>query len=78
MSEPGLSPTETEELMDKYSDLDNQCRLIGGYDAQNRAASILRGPGLGEEKLDQSVATLSGGEKTRTVIANPWRWGQSS
>lgn len=69
IAEPGLSPAEAEELVDEYSDLDNQYRLIGGYDAQSRAATILKGLGLGEEKLDQCVATLSGGEKTRAMIA---------
>ena len=69
MADPELGSKEVEELVRVYSDLDNEYRLIGGYDAENRATMILSGLGLGEEKLGQEVRTLSGGEKTRAMIA---------
>ena len=69
MADPDLNPGEMEDLTRAYSDLDNEYRLIGGYDAENRAVMILKGLGLGEDKQQQSVKTLSGGEKTRALIA---------
>jgi ATP-binding cassette subfamily F protein 3 len=69
LSDPGIGPGEVDRLTEEYSELDNRYRLSGGYDAENRAAMILAGLGLGRDKLSQPVATLSGGEKTRAMIA---------
>jgi len=69
MSDPDLGQEQLEGLVRVYSDLDREYRLIGGYEAENRARMILSGLGLKEGRLEQQVGTLSGGEKTRAIIA---------
>ena len=43
--------------------------VLGGYEREHRAASILQGLGLGEIDPETPVSTLSGGQKTRLGLA---------
>ncbi len=69
MSDPELDPDRVEDLVLAYSNLDAEYRLIGGYEVENRARMILGGLGLKEDMLEREVGTLSGGEKTRAMMA---------
>ena len=57
-----------QETLEHYSDLQHHFEHAGGYDFEATLRRVLSGLGL-MELLDRSVATLSGGERTRLGLA---------
>ncbi|MGH2541796.1 MAG: ATP-binding cassette domain-containing protein, partial [Ardenticatenaceae bacterium] len=53
----------------RYSELLNQYEAKGGYDYQNRMEQVVSGVGLSLDTLDTPAASASGGERTRTALA---------
>jgi len=58
-----------EELMDERVRLEEQYLEKEGYRAEDDILNILVGVGLSSVALDQKVATLSGGQKSRLALA---------
>jgi len=56
-------------LADEYADALDRFLALGGDDLAARARSACADLGLGPERLDQPLATLSGGEAARVALA---------
>lgn len=57
-----------EALMQKYAALSHTFELENGYAYKSEITGVLKGLGFAEEEFDKSVATLSGGQKTRVAL----------
>jgi ATPase subunit of ABC transporter with duplicated ATPase domains len=57
-----------ERAMRRYSRLDAEFTAAGGYAAESEAAQIAAALGLEERVLDQSIGTLSGGQRRRVEL----------
>ncbi len=58
-----------ERLMEKQAELDTRLEQLGGYAVDHRIDATLHGLGLEDERFDQPVDTLSGGQKARLGLA---------
>lgn len=56
-------------LMREYSSLSDSFSLNGGYEYNSRVRGVLRGLGFDDERFQNKVETLSGGQKTRLALA---------
>ena len=59
---------ELTGLMDSYSNMTHQFEQGGGYSYRSELTGVLKGLGFEEEEFTKSVATLSGGQKTRVAL----------
>jgi ATP-binding cassette subfamily F protein 3 len=59
----------TEALLEKYGKLQTAFEHAGGYDFDVRIQRTLQGLGLGEEHWEMPLSHLSGGQKTRALLA---------
>jgi ATP-binding cassette subfamily F protein 3 len=59
----------TDELLETYGELQAAFEHAGGYDYDLRIQQTLQGLGLGKETWDMPVKHLSGGQKTRLLLA---------
>jgi ATP-binding cassette subfamily F protein 3 len=57
------------ELLDKYGELQGAFEHAGGFDYEVRIQQTLQGLGLGKESWDMPLNHLSGGQKTRALLA---------
>ena len=55
-------------LMEKYSLFTHQYESGGGYTYRSELTGVLKGLGFSEEDFSKSIATLSGGQKTRVAL----------
>jgi ATP-binding cassette subfamily F protein 3 len=58
----------SEELMDRYGDLQHAYESSGGYHLEARAKAILGGLGFSPDDFYSPLATLSGGWRTRAAL----------
>lgn len=58
-----------DSLSIEYDNCTNLYNALDGYNAEVRINTILNGMGFGNFNLDGSIASLSGGEKTRFALA---------
>lgn len=58
-----------EKAMNRFSRLQEEFEAAGGYAAESEAASIASALGIDEGRLDQSLETLSGGQRRRVELA---------
>ena len=58
-----------ESLMDEYGTLQEAFAQAGGYDYDVRIQKTLDGLGFGKDQWDMPLAHLSGGQKTRALLA---------
>ncbi len=65
----GAAGQELDRLMRRYSSLEHQFELAGGYDQDVRIRTTLFGLGFREPDLELVVDTLSGGQKVRVALA---------
>lgn len=63
-----LTGDALSRLMNQYTDLTHQFETQGGYMYQSELTGVLKGLGFEKEDFDKSVATLSGGQKTRVAL----------
>jgi ATPase subunit of ABC transporter with duplicated ATPase domains len=56
-------------LLARYGALEERFQRAGGYAAEHEIAQLLLGLGMGSVELEQPVAALSGGQKTRLALA---------
>lgn len=59
----------TEELLATYGELQAAFEHSGGYDYDLRIQQTLQGLGLGKQTWDMPLSHLSGGQKTRLLLA---------
>ena len=59
----------SDELLEKYGDLQQAFEISGGYEYEVRIQQVLQGLGLGQEHWHMPVNQLSGGQKTRALLA---------
>jgi ATP-binding cassette subfamily F protein 3 len=59
----------TEEMLTTYGDLQAAFEHAGGYDYDLRIQQTLQGLGLGKQTWEMPVDHLSGGQKTRLLLA---------
>ena len=55
--------------LDRYTRLDHEFTMAGGYAAASEAARIAAALGLPDRVLDQEIGTLSGGQRRRVELA---------
>jgi ATPase subunit of ABC transporter with duplicated ATPase domains len=63
------APDDMEALIARYGDIQARYQVLGGYELETRAQSILAGLGLSQEQMAADVGTLSGGWKMRVALA---------
>ena len=66
---PTLSEKEREELLKGYEQLTQEFEQLNGYACQSEILGVLRGLGFSESDYCRPLNTLSGGQKTRVVLA---------
>jgi ATP-binding cassette, subfamily F, member 3 len=59
----------TDKLLEEYGELQERFANSGGYDLDTRIQQTLQGLGLGKEAWEKPLAQLSGGQKTRALLA---------
>jgi ATP-binding cassette subfamily F protein 3 len=69
LEEAMASGAFSDELFESYSKLQVQFELAGGYDYELRIKQVLTGLGLGQEHWSLPLKHLSGGQKTRVLLA---------
>lgn len=63
------APARREEAMRRYDDLLTRFELAGGYTYETRIRQVLAGLGFSAEEWAQPLGQLSGGQKTRALLA---------
>lgn len=58
-----------DELFQEYERLSVHFEVAGGYDVEHRTDEVLSGLGFSGDQVNESVTTLSGGQKTRVSLA---------
>ena len=62
-------PAQHDAAMEKYSKIAEQFEQAGGYTVETRIEQVLSGTGFDLGDLDKPVNILSGGQKTRALLA---------
>jgi ATP-binding cassette subfamily F protein 3 len=62
-------PDRMEKVMNRYADVQGQFSALDGYSYESRAESVLEAMRFGKAEFDRDVASFSGGEKTRLMLA---------
>lgn len=62
------SDEKMPQLMDTYSNLTHAFELANGYAYKSELTGVLKGLGFDENDFHKSIATLSGGQKTRVAL----------
>ena len=65
----GLAESHDERSIRRFSRLEEEYTMLGGYQAEATAKTIVAGLGLAEDRLRLPVKTLSGGERRRLELA---------
>lgn len=60
--------SELKTIMENYENLSHVFQLENGYAYQSEITGVLNGLGFSKEEYNQSIATLSGGQKTRVAL----------
>ncbi|BDA65368.1 ABC transporter ATP-binding protein [Actinomyces capricornis] len=71
-AEERIATTEGDaqaKALDRYTRLDHEFTMAGGYAAASEAARIAAALGLPDRVLDQPIGTLSGGQRRRVELA---------
>lgn len=63
------SPDDLDALIARYGEIQARYQVLGGYELESQAQSILAGLGFRQDQLDADVGTLSGGWKMRVALA---------
>lgn len=60
---------EREEVMERYGELQARFESQGGYEYPQKIEHVLRGVGFSAEEFSMPLRRLSGGQKTRALLA---------
>ena len=71
MSDPDVAanPDKMEKVMNRYADVQGQFTALDGYAYESRAEGVLEAMRFSKAEFDRDVASFSGGEKTRLMLA---------
>ena len=69
MTEPGLSEAQVDALLAEYGTMQEAFEQAGGYAIEHRIRTVLTGLGLPKELWHRPLAHLSGGQRTRALLA---------
>ncbi|MCE9583160.1 MAG: ATP-binding cassette domain-containing protein [Planctomycetes bacterium] len=64
-----METASTPELLEKWGDLQHEYERGGGYEYEVELRAVSHGLGFEESALKKSVATMSGGERSRAALA---------
>jgi ATP-binding cassette, subfamily F, member 3 len=67
--EEQLALEHTEEMLQHYGELLDEFQYAGGYEYEQRIQQTLQGLGLGQDYWQTPLSHLSGGQKTRALLA---------
>jgi ATP-binding cassette subfamily F protein 3 len=67
--EARMAHDPSDSLMDEYSAAQEAFEAAGGYDYEQRIGQVLYGLGFSREDWGMKIAVLSGGQKTRALLA---------
>ncbi len=67
--EQSIANAPESSILDRYSHLQHEFELKGGYSYTARTEAALQGVGFSGQTLDRPSRTLSGGEKNRLALA---------
>jgi ATP-binding cassette subfamily F protein 3 len=62
-------PRQVDEAMVRYGTMQEAFELAGGYTYEARIRQVLGGLGFAADELETPISRLSGGEKTRALLA---------
>lgn len=63
------NPAHFDEALAAYGPLQAEFERLGGYDYETRIKTVLSGLGFAASEYDMPLPTLSGGQKTRALLA---------
>jgi len=69
LGDPAVPPPEHDEMLARYSDLQDRFRVNDGYQIDLKVATVLRGLGFGEADFERPTETFSGGWQMRLALA---------
>jgi ATP-binding cassette subfamily F protein 3 len=71
MADPAVyeDADKMEKVMNRYADVQGQFTALDGYAYESKAEGVLEAMRFGKEDFDRDVASFSGGEKTRLMLA---------
>ncbi len=69
LGHPDVPEGEHEQMLARYSDLQDRFRLRDGYSIDLKIATVLRGLGFSQADLDRPAETFSGGWQMRIALA---------
>jgi ATP-binding cassette subfamily F protein 3 len=65
----GAHGVEQERLVHRYGELTHRMEQLGGWESERRVETVLSGIGLARALWEREARTLSGGEKSRALLA---------
>lgn len=65
----GIEETHDERLLERYDELHEKFKNLGGYTYKSEITGILSSMAFSEDSYNKKIASLSGGEKTRLALA---------
>ncbi len=69
LGHPDVPDGEHEQMLARYSDLQDRFRLHDGYSIDLKIATVLRGLGFSQAELERPAETFSGGWQMRIALA---------
>ncbi len=69
LGDPAVPVAEHEQMLHRYSDLQDQFRVHDGYNMELRIATVLAGLGFNQADLERPTETFSGGWQMRLALA---------
>lgn len=69
LGELAMKMGDNDEAVEAYGKLQSEFEHLGGYDYETRARMVLSGVGFEKEDYDTPLQQLSGGQKTRAMLA---------
>ena len=67
--EQAIASGSAPDVLDRYSHLQHEFELKGGYSYRARTAAALHGVGFSDDAFERASRNLSGGEKNRLALA---------
>src|SRR5947199_160236 len=69
LGDPAIPATEHDEMLARYSDLQDRFRLHDGYSIELKTATVLQGLGFSQADFERPTETFSGGWQMRIALA---------
>jgi ATP-binding cassette, subfamily F, member 3 len=69
LGDPSIPEAEHEEMLHRYSDLQDRFRLHDGYSIELKTATVLQGLGFKPADFERQTETFSGGWQMRIALA---------